>query len=155
MMQIENSCFLENELRHPSGLRVREANQCPLAGGVAVYRARAMLFLINGYAVYNDKVTCNAQGIQMRQAKQEVNAAFSLFPNPTNNTVTVTYTLPKDCQAKLEILDIFGKLILSQNISTESKSLHLSTENLAAGTYTVTVNCADAILNKQRLIIIK
>ncbi len=131
------------------------ADQCPLAGGDAVMRARTLRILIDGYVTYNDKETCNAQGIQMRQAKPAINAAFSLYPNPTNNSITVTYTLPKDCQATLEIIDAFGKLILTQNILAEIKAIQLSTESFAAGTYTVTVNCDDAILNKQRLTIIK
>ncbi len=154
-MQTTNFVKNENERLHPSGLRVREANQCPLAGGVAVYRARAMLFLINGYAVYNEKEICNRAGIEMRKGQENIDRKFSLYPNPTNKSVTVTYTLPKDCQATLEIIDAFGKLILIKEISVESNTLQLSTESFTAGTHTVTVNCADAILNKQRLIIIK
>ena len=37
--------------------------QCPFAGGTAVYRARGMYELINDSIVYDDDAVCLAQGL--------------------------------------------------------------------------------------------
>ncbi|MEY3311782.1 MAG: hypothetical protein RL348_1115, partial [Bacteroidota bacterium] len=75
------------------------AGQCPLAGGNAVFRARAILSLISDNYVYDDVNICLQAGIILRQTPKKPTAR--LYPNPANNSVTLAYELPEGSTAEL------------------------------------------------------
>ncbi len=56
------------------------AAQCPLAGGNAVFRARAILSLITGEIQYDDINICLQAGIILRESAKKITA--NLYPNP-------------------------------------------------------------------------
>jgi PKD repeat protein len=92
------------------------AFQCPLTGGTAVFRARAMLSLAGDYDFGDDELNC--QGIGERAEsfdEKNLNQAdnVSLLPNPAISQVEVR--LPKnDSGGVLYVLDNLGRLVLHQ-----------------------------------------
>ncbi len=156
MMQIENSCFLENERRHPSGLRVREANLCPLAGGAVVFRARSLLFMVDETYTYNDRDICNSVGITLRQLnKTEIaKPTASVFPNPANESVTVVVNAGADCAVIFELTNKLGQPIALFNLSDKPMPFTFSTNALTAGIYTYQIKCDLSIIETGKLVII-
>ena len=58
------------------------------------------------------------------------NNTFSIFPNPTNNLVTISSPIAIQ---KIEIIDIYGKLI--QTLLSDSNEVQTDVSNLASGIY--------------------
>lgn len=121
------------------------ATQCPLTGGVAVFKARAFLKEINPNLVYNDAGTCIQSGIVYR--KKEITYQFcKLYPNPTNGTLTISYSLSSD--VNLTVTDITGRNILSKNIESKSSSTTLDLSKHQTGIYFYRLsNNSDVLFN--------
>ncbi len=156
MMQIENSCFLENERRHPSGLRVREANLCPLAGGAVVFRARSLLFMVDETYTYNDRDICNSVGITLRQLnKTEIAKPTAVvYPNPANESVTVVVNAGVECTAKFVLINKLGQAIAAYNLLGKQVPFTFSTTALVSGIYTYQIKCDQSIIETGKLVII-
>jgi hypothetical protein len=79
-----------------------------------------------------------------------------LFPNPTKNYATVSYTLqtpPND--AYLEVIDASGRIAFSKQLTNEQDDLVLNTEKYNAGVYMVRISVNKVTLATQKLTIIK
>jgi hypothetical protein len=63
------------------------ANQCPAAGGQSVYRARAMLALINDSLAYDDALTCLQAGIYRELNTEIITPVITIIPNPADNWI--------------------------------------------------------------------
>jgi hypothetical protein len=65
---------------------------------------------------------------------------LSLSPNPTNDNINLVFeNIKNDNYLIINVLDIFGRIVLSQNIETQKgiNSTTLALNNLSAGTYFV------------------
>jgi hypothetical protein len=115
------------------------AAQCPLIGGPAVYRARAIYEKIQ-HIEYNDVATCLSQGISYRKPKPTANISatnqFSLRPNPANDFVTINSIELITEPIKVEIVDLLGKTVTLANLLAGQKSVDIPTSSLTAGVYT-------------------
>lgn len=62
-------------------------------------------------------------------------AGISVFPNPANETVTVSGTISHN--ATLKLVDVLGRVMLVQNISAAEmqNGIHLNTKNICNGLY--------------------
>ena len=79
------------------------------------------------------KITCSNcgfVGVQEQDAKN-----VSVYPNPANNTVTVQ--LANAAPAKVEIINLVGQTVISQNASTEEVKMDVS--NINRGVYMVRI----------------
>jgi hypothetical protein len=75
----------------------------------------------------NIAVTANTTGLN-----QIISETVNVYPNPANNFFTIT--LNKEVEAVLEITDLTGKLIRTENISGQMPNV-VSTSELANGIY--------------------
>ncbi len=128
------------------------ADQCPLAGGNAVFKARAILSLINDELVYNDINICLQAGIILRQISKTPTA--SLYPNPANNSVTLVYELPEVSTAEFLLFNSVGMLQLKQQMKIDITQMSFSTEQLAPGVYHYQVNTSSDFQLNGKLVII-
>lgn len=67
---------------------------------------------------------------------------MTVYPNPADDQVNVTYVLPFDSDVTVNVYDIAGKLVLSEVKKTEAQGFHkvsLNNNDLAKGFYTVSV----------------
>jgi len=109
------------------------AAQCPLAGGNAVFRARAILSLISDNYVYDDINICLQAGILLRQIPKKPTAR--LYPNPANNSVTLVYELPENTEAEFQLFNSMGQHQLSFELIQGNTTMTFSTVSFKPGIY--------------------
>lgn len=68
-----------------------------------------------------------------------VNVQFTLYPNPANNYTSIRFNKNISGHLFAKITDITGKTVMQNDLLAEDGETILSTKNLTAGTYTVTV----------------
>jgi len=79
-------------------------------------------------------------GSSERKAKPvelEYVSDIKIYPNPTNNTITIELPTCDNCQTKYIIYDLSGRKVLENKI-TNSKNI-ISVSELSAGTYFIKV----------------
>lgn len=113
--------------------------QCPMAGGNAVFRARALLALVEGYRYYNDREICNFAGIAIRQAaenKGNVNTMLAtVHPNPTSNAATLAYYLPDQAEGEFKLTTTAGQELFTVKLQGGKQAYKFSTANYVPGIY--------------------
>jgi hypothetical protein len=108
------------------------ATQCPLTGGLAVFKARAILKELNPNIFYDDAFTCIQSGVVYRK-KETIEQHCTLYPNPTSGNVTVSYSIPSS--ATLIITDAIGRILLHKQIDSQSTSLTIDLSKFQTGLY--------------------
>jgi len=93
------------------------AAQCPLLGGNAVYRARTLLALMTGELVsYNDSLICaEIESFSRHGLPAEIAAQvqeLSIYPNPANKEVKVSWRQPVRQSGSLTLYDLHGRKVL-------------------------------------------
>jgi hypothetical protein len=91
-------------------------------------------------------VTVNSVGIE----ELTINNAFATHPNPATNDVTITSSF--DMQ-KIELLDVAGKLVTSENRTTKNKELQL--QNFAEGIYFIKVTFINGVSVTKKMLVIR
>jgi len=85
----------------------------------------------------------------IRLAKQDANnAGIEVYPNPTSSLINVRTATAGTVH--VAIIDMFGSTV--KNVTFNGNSMAINTDEIAAGTYTMTVN-VNGIVSTQRIII--
>lgn len=130
------------------------AQQCPFAGGTAVYRARAILASIDNTLVFEDINYCTQIGFY-RKKNEEIKAnlvehsKFSVFPNPTNDNLVVLSNLDN---FEIKIMDTQGHLIYHNNVKN-SFVKNISTSSFANGVYFISIQNSNGMSTKKTIVI--
>ncbi|KXK47168.1 MAG: hypothetical protein UZ10_BCD003000563, partial [Bacteroidetes bacterium OLB10] len=116
------------------------ASQCPLAGGQAVYKARALYALTDKKEFFNNFAICEAAGYAMRKAvtpKSKLPAAnkVKIYPNPASESATLEYNLPGVDEVQLTLMGITGQLIKVEIIKGDKGAHTFSTKDMKPGAY--------------------
>ncbi|MFT4664064.1 MAG: hypothetical protein ACI8YQ_002263 [Polaribacter sp.] len=122
------------------------ANQCPLAGGEAVYHARALVQ--GGY--YDDEALCAAANQNSEMEKEEQAVTFSIFPNPSNGKFSLL--LPADVKA-VTISNTMGQVIQRWDDRVFEAYWEVPNVNLSAGTYYCSVETINGATTKAFVVI--
>jgi hypothetical protein len=140
------------------------ANKCPLTDGNGVYQARTLLQIIkNQYMEFTD--SCDADkpnGARISLTDEEGNTdveqfaeSFLIFPNPNNGNMQVLYNLNSNKQAKINIFDVNGKIIISKAFDNETNLMQLNINVISNGVYYYQIiGDKSNILKSDKLIII-
>ncbi|MFN0202345.1 MAG: T9SS type A sorting domain-containing protein, partial [Bacteroidia bacterium] len=115
-------------------------HQCPLSGGKAVYRARALYAMYNLEENYEDTEVCGQQGISWRTNQPTqvatLSPLFSVAPNPANHEVNITFD--NVLQGKeLYLYNSLGQLAKTIVLPIAAHTLKLMTSDLVSGVYTL------------------
>lgn len=94
---------------------------------------------------------CNATGIN--EASDALN--LNIYPNPAQNTVHMTYTLPAYENVGINVYDYLGKAVAIQSLSIKEGELSFNTANLSNGVYFCALTMDNAIVSSQRVVISK
>ncbi|MBE7510756.1 MAG: T9SS type A sorting domain-containing protein [Bacteroidia bacterium] len=115
------------------------AEQCPYYGGEAVYRARAVLELVNDSLVYNDDANCLLYGIY-RQGQTTINNDLNIVvkPNPANEYVFIKVLCNDDVKFKTQIFNVYGQIIYEGNLNC-NKENKIITKEFKQGVYTILI----------------
>ncbi len=109
------------------------AQQCPLSGGPAVYRARSLARLIDSSLRYEDELNCSLNGYTWKLTKPKTNSTFSLFPNPSFTFVNVSYQLKS--MGLLIVNDEIGKPVMEVTLDSNQKTIEIDISQLQNGIY--------------------
>jgi hypothetical protein len=132
------------------------ANQCPAAGGQSVYRARAMLALINDSLEYNDALTCLQAGIYREAVTEnETLPKFILIPNPAQNYFEIILNNELEGVCSLIIQNSLAQTVLEKLLDCTKLSTPINISGLSDGLYFVKLTYDNIILENQKLIIIR
>ncbi|MCD4697685.1 MAG: T9SS type A sorting domain-containing protein [Bacteroidales bacterium] len=100
------------------------------------------ILLETGQFDYDEPVILPVEGLKSAEItddkRSEGNSSFRLYPNPAQNYFTIEYDSP--LYAKnifIELSDMTGKRIFTQNLSPGRDKKVISTENISAGVYLV------------------
>ena len=89
-------------------------------------------------AVYTDTVLVNAlSGVQALNAGYISDA--SILPNPNNGTFDISFAQPVTTPVSVRVIDLRGHVVYSNDFAAGNSKLTVVTNNLASGTYTVSM----------------
>jgi hypothetical protein len=138
------------------------AQQCPLAGGAAVERARTFVAMINDTMSYEDDANCLVNGIYRHanvdstaEIKQEVVNKIIIKPNPASDKIEILLLGKFEGLCKISILNSLGKEILTKEMPCSKQNMLLDISNFAQGVYTIKVFASDNTQLIQKITVIK
>lgn len=111
------------------------ANQCPLTGGNAVYRARAMYALIDDEQDYDDPALCLQHGLIYRSMQQVGGHAITVVPNPATDHVSLVLDEPWDAPGVFIVYDAMGAEVMRAEVPDYTPRWEFSTAALAPAMY--------------------
>jgi hypothetical protein len=113
------------------------AYQCPLTGGMAVFRARAILEGLTGEA-FDDEVLC-AEGQQGLMTPPGVNTipfkTIVAYPNPAQNAVTVRFAHKIDRGQQMALLSPLGQTIRVYDLPEGDIQFNMDISGMPQGIY--------------------
>ena len=129
------------------------AQQCPLSGGPAVFRARSLYKIIDPNIHYNDDLACQQSGRQLRLASKN-QFPVGVFPNPASTEVTITYAINSD--QLLQIVDGLGRICMEVLLNPKENRVTKNISQLTDGIYSLRLTGKDNIQKSMgRLTILK
>jgi len=134
------------------------AMQCPQQGGIAVYRARALLEVIDdNIRQWDDNCSSSsrlASGSPSENSSGQTPDVF-LYPNPNDGNMTLSYILPEHQQGKLVVYDLMGNVVSTTTLASGSQQQSINLSQLSSGVYYYQVTYGDMIIKNDKIIIVK
>ncbi len=134
------------------------AQQCPQAGGKAVYLARSYVSMFNDSVVYDDTNICMQQGYYRLAAKNSnIRAAegIDIIPNPAKNYIDIMINKNTDGMCLISIIDNYSKPIYKEWFEYRRQKHRINTQGFANGIYQVQVTIEGAPSKTIKLVIVK
>ncbi len=110
----------------------------PAAGG----------YIVKNYIEYGNGCTKSKAHSLMIFHAGTIESGFTLYPNPANNYIQVKLE-EQTADGNLQIINILGEVVLSQNLDARETLLHINTTSLPAGTYIININTENKLWNKK------
>jgi len=79
----------------------------------------------------------------------------TIYPNPASESVNLEYGIDEGQIAQVEIFDLSGKLILTQNLAPQMEVYSITTTSLQAGVYILRLVIDGEATENKRLVIVK
>jgi len=92
---------------------------------------------------------CTAVGIEEANLKSFI----TIYPNPVSSTIFVRFNLPKAENMQIQLLDITGRVCLSQQQSVFSETISIPVQNLSAGVYQLSLSTRNGLATEKIAII--
>lgn len=127
------------------------ANQCPLTGGNAVFRARALYGLIDDEQQYDDAELCLQQGLITKRKPVDPLPACLLLPNPAKDQASLVLDAPLRQPATLLLVNAQGAHVLSVRVPAEQLRVELNLAGLAPGIYHYTLRGPQGTIGSGKL----
>jgi hypothetical protein len=131
------------------------ANQCPAAGGQSVYRARAMLALINDSLEYNDAIVCLQAGIYREYFSDTIIPKFLVIPNPAQDLIEIILVNELQGLCSYKIINAYGQTIRQEKIDCSLKAHSVDISDLLQGVYIIKLEFNSQTIDNQKLIIVR
>ena len=131
------------------------ANQCPMVGGNAVFKARSLYSLIDAAQVFDDPLLCLPYGIIVKSLMEQHTNAVSIVPNPAADEATLVLLQQLDEPVGLIIFDAVGAAVLRHSIPGETPRFSFNTASLAPALYHYLVLGPSGIVGGGKLTIVR
>ena len=132
------------------------AHECPFVGGQAVYKARALYRLVNPIEAYDDYPLCHSLGfLRKRPSEDRPQLESVVYPNPSNNSATLAYSIAEDTKTTLEIFDFSLKLVATTVLNTAERQKQLNLENYIQGLYIYNIIQNNHVVSKGKFSIVR
>ena len=133
------------------------ANQCPLAGGDGVFKARSLYSLADPLVKYDDEIFCGAEPEARPQhiLQPQLPEGFRLIPNPANDELTVLLSEPLGQSGHFVAFNLRGQVQMERQLDAGEAAFFVNTSRLPAGIYYCTIRCGGSAQKNQKLIIIR
>ena len=133
------------------------AQACPYEAGPAVYEARAMIYQYTGKRYYNPCEGYSTPAKTQKRLKSVIENEenidkIAVYPNPTEDNLTIELNLEKEETANFKVYDISGRLLLEKKLINTKNNLSL--KGLSRGVYLYWIkNQNGKVLKKDKLVI--
>jgi hypothetical protein len=122
----------------------RIAANCPQEGGAAVHQARGMLSMVEDVNLLNfDCVANNGRSSIIEEENKSEETIDTerwnliLYPNPTNNTITLESNLVLEDEIQIEIYNTLGQKVKEVTINEDIKTIDINVSSLLDGIYNI------------------
>lgn len=135
------------------------ATQCPLSGGDAVYRARAILAMLQDTTslIFNNCTefsNIENKSILSYNNLQNNDIKVSLYPNPANNAINLIFDKPAN-ECNFELYNFLGKKVLNVDLKDSKIKYTINIEKLLQGIYIYKIKSFKNEIVTGKVIIIK
>lgn len=134
------------------------ANQCPDAGGPAVYSARSLYALVNDTIIYNDDSLCASiarEFLPENEQADENNNDVIMYPNPTSTEVNFYFYHSLDNPVIIQFYNILGVKFYEKQIFNGANDAMINTTDFSDGIYLVRIINNNEVIYFNKLVIQK
>lgn len=131
------------------------ADQCPMMGGNAVFKARSLYWLIDDSYDFDDQLLCLPHGIIVKSMATAEPNALTVVPNPASDEATLVLTKPLDEPGVFVLFDAIGAEVMRYTIPVETPRFAFSTSALAPALYHYQVRGPAGVLGNGKLTIVR
>ena len=127
-----------------------------MAGGPAVFKARALYAQIDPQQSYDDAILCLQQGLLLREQKEDENVQIiKVYPNPTTGLVTIIYKTHDESNVSFKLYSTMGEILFSENLNNNQTKQIINVSAFNNGVYYYTIESKKKTIDKGKLIILK
>lgn len=131
------------------------ANQCPMVGGNAVFKARSLYWLIDDSYNFDDQALCLQHGIIVKSLLAESVNRLKVVPNPASDGATLVLDRELDEPGTFVVYDAVGAEVMRQAVPIEMARITFSTASLAPALYHYQVRGPSGIIGVGKLTIVR
>lgn len=131
------------------------ANQCPMLGGNAVFKARSLYWLIDDSYDFDDQLLCLPHGIIVKSLTQQPLNGVAVVPNPASDEATLVLNRELEGPGTFVVYDAVGAEVMRQAVPIEMPRMAFSTASLAPALYHYQVRGPSGIIGVGKLTIVR
>jgi hypothetical protein len=131
------------------------ANQCPMVGGNAVFRARALYSLIDDEAEFDDPLLCLQQGIIVKSMEVADVSSVGVVPNPATDEASLVLIEEWDAPGVFIVYDALGAEVFRHVIPAHTLRFAFSTASLAPAIFHYRVRSPSGVESNGKLSIVR
>lgn len=131
------------------------ANQCPMLGGNAVFKARSLYWLIDDSYDFDDQLLCLPHGIVVKSLMTQPVNSITVVPNPANDEATLVLDQALDEPGVFIVFDAVGAIVMQQVVPMEMPRTVFSTASLAPAIYYYQVRGPSGVIGVGKLTIVR
>jgi len=132
------------------------AEQCPAYGGLAVYRARTLIELLNDSMEFTGEcIESNSSRSSSIKAKIAEDIGFTIIPNPASNDIVIKLTKKYEGICNIRIANSLGEIVINNQRNCKDRKVEIQLDNLKQGVYSVSVSLGEKLVGTSKLIIVR
>jgi hypothetical protein len=131
------------------------ANQCPMVGGNAVFKARSLYWLIDDTYDFDDALLCLPHGIIVKSLMEHQANAVSVIPNPAGDEATLVLDRTLDEPGVFVVFDALGSEVMRSVVPLEMPRMTINTSSLAPALYHYQVRGPSGIIGDGKITIVR